>query len=490
MVIFSRTIKRLYSIVLALAIMMSLIACGSSAPTETLSDPNSQIEEENIEVENVEVENTDVENIYTEFITEEIYTEEIVEVENRITEMLLEEEVISEVLECKTVYVPQDRLEDFAKHSQTAGLFGDEADLGPVLKKVAVGTGVIVTLVVLKRVGLPDPIASVVVAAADKSLQFGADGAAIGSLFGGLTGATNEIDQSGRTSAIIGFATATVGLVLSIVSLVVEAPSGGLSTVTLSKGIKLVIAGVSVVAASSGTVYAGKNAIKTFTSTDGANVDWGNIDWDEVGASSVEKAIQNGADGYMWGSIIGAVYGGAEGYEFYHKYNTPYTDKKKRLDQTPKEGSGGHWKGDRGESEFILDEPLKNSKGEYVLDQKGNKITKITYKNGVPDFSNCAVAEVKIPHMTNKRLGTGGNYEQANEVLADYWTQIKHEGRTWTARDVETYRVENNLTWHEMSNMESMQLVPYDVNHTFTHLGGVAEYNAMTGQEGGTSDFD
>jgi hypothetical protein len=38
--------------------------------------------------------------------------------------------------------------------------------------------------------------------------------------------------------------------------------------------------------------------------------------------------------------------------------------------------------------------------------------------------------------------------------------------------------------------MESMQLVPYDVNHTFTHLGGVAEYNAMTGQEGGTSDFD
>lgn len=30
---------------------------------------------------------------------------------------------------------------------------------------------------------------------------------------------------------------------------------------------------------------------------------------------------------------------------------------------------------------------------------------------------------------------------------------------------------------------------PYEVNHTFTHYGGVAEYNAMIGQEGG-ADFD
>ena len=47
----------------------------------------------------------------------------------------------------------------------------------------------------------------------------------------------------------------------------------------------------------------------------------------------------------------------------------------------------------------------------------------------------------------------------------------------------------NNLTWHEMSNMESMQLVPREVNQTFTHFGGVAEYNAMIGQEGAT-EFD
>ena len=40
-----------------------------------------------------------------------------------------------------------------------------------------------------------------------------------------------------------------------------------------------------------------------------------------------------------------------------------------------------------------------------------------------------------------------------------------------------------------MNNMESMQLVPFDVNNTFTHYGGVAEYNAMIGQTGG-ADFD
>lgn len=482
--------KRILSIILTFSMLFSLTACNATAPTATLSDSNEQAVVENVEAENIEIEDADVETIYTEFITEEIYTEEIIEVENKITEMLLEEEIISEVLECKTVYVSQDRLEDFSEHSQMSALFGEEADIGSVLKKVSVGTGVIVTLVVLKRVGLPDPIASVVFAAADKSLQFGVGGAAIGSLFGGLTGAANEIDEAGRTSAIIGFATATVGLVLSVVSLIAEVPSGGLSTVTLAKGIKLVIAGVSVAAASAGTVYAGKNAIKSITSTDGEDIVWENIDWNQVGVSAAEKAINNGADRYMWGSLIGAVYGGADGYEHYHKYNTPYTDYTRRWNQTPKNGEKGHWSGERGESDFILSEPLKNSAGEYVLDPLGNKITKITYKNCVPDFSECAVAEVKIPHMTDNRIESGGNYEQANEVLAEYWTKIKHNGKTWTVRDVETYRTDNHLTWHEMSNMESMQLVPYDVNHTFTHYGGVSEYNAMIGQGGGISYFD
>lgn len=464
--------KRSLCLVLVLSIMLSLCACSGSPPNPSLSDPNGQTIAENTQTENIITE-----SVLTEFITEEIYLEELVVAENQIAELLLEENTIDEVILCKTVYVPQENIEEFAKNSQTAQLFGGDVDITSLLKKVAIGTGVIVTVVILKKVGLPDPIASVVTAAADEAVKFAGAGAGAGSLFGGLTGAADEIDASGRTSAVIGFATATVGLILSVVGLVVAIPSGGSSSISVAAGVKLVIAGILVLAGTAGTVSAGYNAVKTFQATDGANIDWENIDWQKVGASSAQKAIENAADGYMWGSIIGVVHGGAEGYDFYHKYNTPYTQYNKRLMQTPVDGNKGKWSGERGESDFVLNDPIELP--------DGTKITKITYKNAVPDFSPHQVAQVKIPRMTNKRLGSGGNYEQADTALAEIWTKNQHMGRSWTARDVEAYRTSNRLTWHEMSNMESMQLVPFDLNDTFTHCGGVAEFNAMLKLEGG-----
>ena len=257
---------------LTVSLLLSLTACADTPTNTGISDPNPQVITENIEVENIITENT-----LTEFITSEIYLEEMVIAEDKISELLLEEETINEVLLCKTIYVPQGNIEEFAENSQTSCLFGDDINIKSVLTKVAVGTGVIVTLVVLKKAGLPDPIASVVVAAADKSLQFAETGAAIGSLYGGLTGATDNIDASGRTSAVIGFATATAGLILTIVSLVGELPSAGSTTITAAAGVKLVIAGISVVAATAGTAYAGYNAVKTFTSTDGTDIDWDNF---------------------------------------------------------------------------------------------------------------------------------------------------------------------------------------------------------------------
>ena len=465
--------NRLISLMLVVSILLMTVGCSNAPPTPTISDANPQTVTENIEIENVITENE-----LHEFITTEIYLEEIVLAEDKISELLLEEETITEVMCCKTIYVPQEHIEDFAENSQTTHLFGEGINIKSVLTKVAVGTGVIVTVVVLKKAGLPDPIASAVVAAADESLKFAGTGAALGSLFGGLTGATDELDETGRTSAVIGFATATAGLILSIVSLVAAVPSGGSTTITAAAGIKLVIAGVSVLAASAGTAYAGYNAVKTFTSTDAADIDWSNVDWEKVGVSSAEKAIENASDGYMWGAIIGTVHGGAEGYDFYQKYNTPYTQYNARLMQTPKDGNGGKWKGERGESDFVLDEP--------IIREDGTKITKVTYKNAVPDFSPFQKAQVKIPNMTNSR---SKNFSQADKALAEYWTKIKYDGKTWVARDIETYRKSNNLTWHEMSNMDSMQLVPSEVNQTFTHYGGVAEYNAMIGQEG-EADFD
>lgn len=477
------SMKKILSWVLISSMSFSVIGCSKTTESSTVRDSKDiVIKEERLEEELIYEETLEEELIYEETLEEviisEVYLEEILVAETKIEEILLEDDSIEDVITCKTVYVPQSNIGEFATNSQITKLFGENFDIKALLTKVAVGSGVIVTLAIVKKAGLPDPIASVVTAAADKSLQFAEGGVAIGTLYGGLTGASDKIDKSGRTSAVIGFATATAGLVLATLSLVTAIPSGGSTTITAANGVRLVIAGVSVIAATAGTVQAGNNAIKTFTSTDGVDIDWDNIDWEKLGTASAEKAIQNGADGYMWGSIVGTVYGGAEGYEFYHKYNTPYTQYNNRLIQTPKEGSNGHWSAERGESDFILDEPIKLS--------DGTEITKVTYKNAVPDFSPFAKGEVKIPSMTNSR---SSNFRQADKALAEYWNKIKHEGKTWTRADVGAYRAENNLTWHEMSNMESMQLVPHDVNQTFTHFGGVAEYNAMIGEKG-EAEFD
>ena len=460
---------RLLSLFLMLSIVLTQVSCSSAPPNASITVPG----EEQILVENIEVENTITEEILTEHITEEIYLEEIILAEDKITELLLEEETINEVILCRTIYIPQENLEEFAENSQTSSLFGDEVDLKPVLKKVAVGTGVILTVVVLKKVGFPDPIASVVCAAADESLMFAEGGAVVGSLYGGLSGASGAIDESGRTSAVIAFATATAGLVISIVSLVGEIPSGGASSITLATGVKLVIAGVSVGLASAGTVYSGYQAVKTFQATDGVDIDWDNIDWDAVGEQAALNAVNYGADGYMWGSIIGVVHGGADGYDYYHKFNAPYSTLEKRYAQTPKDGNRGKWTGKRGESDFVLDEPI-------VL-KDGTEVTKITYRNGIPDFSEYQLAQVKIPNMTNNRTN---NFNQADEILAEIWTRTRVDNKTWSAADIKQYRKDNNLVWHEMNNMESMQLVPFEVNDTFGHLGGVGEYNTMIGQEG------
>lgn len=468
MITYSKT-TRLISVILTVATVFQCVACSCKAanPTQfTLSDPNSITLTEHTENEGIITEEA-----INEFITEEIYLEEIILAENKISELLLSEDEITEVILCKSIYVPEANIEEFAQNSQTSHLFSEDINWSAVLKKFAIGTGLIVTLVVLKKANLPDKISSVIVGAADKALEFAGNGAAIGSIYGAATGAADEIDKSGRTSAVIAFAAATVGLIVSIISLVAEVPSGGTSSITLGVGIKLVVAGVGVLSAAAGTVKAGCDAIKTFNATDSVDIDWDNIDWQKVGYSAAAKSIENAADGYMWGAIIGTVKGGADGYDFYHKYNTPYTKYNARLEQTPKDGNGGHWSGDRGESDFILDEPIV---------QDGVEITKITYQNAVPDFSPYQVAQVKISAMTNKR---SSNYSQADKVLAELWTKTKYGGKTWTASDVKQYRKTHNLTWHEMSNGDYMQLVPSELNQTFTHCGGVAEYNAMIGEK-------
>ena len=123
----------------------------------------------------------------------------------------------------------------------------------------------------------------------------------------------------------------------------------------------------------------------------------------------------------MWGSIAGAVYGGAEGYAYYETHGTPYSSLKQRLAHVPAEdGTRGVWSGKRGESDFILNEPIQLA--------DGIKITKVTYKNGVPDFSPYQQAKVKIKGMTNRREpdGPGNNFELADAELAKIAEQYQN----------------------------------------------------------------
>ncbi len=485
MIIRRSPICRIISLILIAAIMFMIVGCSAAPPISVISDADNQTVTEHIETENIITEEE-----LTEFITSEIYLQEIVLAENKISELLLEEETIIEVLCCKTIYVPQGHIEEFAENSQTAELFGEGLDLKSVLAKIAVGTGVIVTVVVLSKAGLPQPIASVVAAAADKSLEFAKNGAAIGSLFGGLTGAANEIDNAGILSAVVGFAAATVGLIMTAVSLVSAIPTGGVTTVTAAAGAKLVLAGISLLAAASGTVYAGYNAVKAYTATDISEIDWNNVDWAKVGVSAAEKAIENASDGYMWGAVVGTVYGGVDGYVKYHKHGTPYSTYKDRIDKTPND-EYGHWSGERGESDYIFDKSKEIKIGKETCEVKQG--TRVTYKNGVPDFSPYAKAEVNIKMTKDrysiKKYGIVGNFEKADQALAEYWTKIKFEGKNWTAGEIKNYRSEYKLTWHEMNNMESMQLVPQEINAGFRHLGGRSECLKMIGEKG-EPDFD
>lgn len=468
-VIVMRGTTKAISILLILSMLISCVACSSrhtEATTFTLSNPDSKTFTENIVRESIVNENA-----INEFITEETYLNEIVVAEETITELLIDEEQINEVLICKVIYVSESNIEEFAEHSQTSSLFGEDINWSAFLKKIAVGTGVIVTLVVLKTAKFPEPICSVVAEAADKSLEFAESGAVVGSIYGGLTGAADEIDKSGRTSAVLGLATTTVGLILAILGLVSTAHSAGTSNFATVKGVQLVLAGISVVASSIATVSAGVNCIRTFRETDVVEIDWENVDWEAVGYSAAEKAIENGADGYVCGAIVGAVYGGIEGYEKFHKTHAPYSTYKQRVDRTPINSERGKWTGERGESTYELSEPITRADGKVI--------DKASYTNGVVDLSHYSEAEVKITNMNDNR---NQNFKKADEVLAKLWDSMRYKNRRWTAKDIEKYRKNFKLSWHEMNNMSSMQLVPEEANSSFGHLGGVAEYKCSIGQ--------
>lgn len=153
----------------------------------------------------------------------------------------------------------------------------------------------------------------------------------------------------------------------------------------------------------------------------------------------------------------------------------------------PLDGKRGGWEGERGDSIYIPDEdytggPPTGKETLEALEAKGKD--GIEYKNGEPDFSDVAEGNVEIKNMGEERYGLGGNFEQADQALADKWNSENHNGRNdWTARDIQAYRSENRLTWHERQDCKTMDLVDSTIHRYFTHLGGVGVINAKNRSE-------
>ena len=163
-----------------------------------------------------------------------------------------------------------------------------------------------------------------------------------------------------------------------------------------------------------------------------------------------------------------------------------YSDYSDRYDRTPKNGENGSWTDERGESKYIpSDATEKGRAGIAKLAEYG--MDGIEYKNCEPDYSKCSEGTVQIENMTANRPD---NFAQANEKLAEQWNDKARDGRTdWTDEDVDKWRKENKLSWHECCDTKTMHLVSQDIHgdatSVFPHLGGVAECKARDSIGGG-----
>lgn len=141
-----------------------------------------------------------------------------------------------------------------------------------------------------------------------------------------------------------------------------------------------------------------------------------------------------------------------------------YSSYEQRVKTTPV--NKGEWSNERAESLFISD---KTGEIKKYLDEAG--VDGVEYKNGMPDFSPFSKGEIKLENMTNDRKS---NFSTADEELAKKWSTPEQK---WTAEDIADWREDNKYTWHELNDLETIQLVPSKINSVFKHLGGVGEYN-------------
>ena len=141
---------------------------------------------------------------------------------------------------------------------------------------------------------------------------------------------------------------------------------------------------------------------------------------------------------------------------------------------TPIEGNNGSWTGERGNSQWQPDKdytpkkdnPNNETWGEILDDAE---IDGITFEDGDPDFSEVAEETVEIDGFSTERAD---NFDKADKILADKWGMTPSEVRSW--------RKDNGYTWHECSDMKTMELVPKIIHSNISHSGGISQAKLAT----------
>jgi hypothetical protein len=132
--------------------------------------------------------------------------------------------------------------------------------------------------------------------------------------------------------------------------------------------------------------------------------------------------------------------------------------------------TGGKWEGEEGNSKWRPDpdktpeNPKTNPEGKSwktILDE--NDIDGVPFKDGEPDFSETSRGTVEIDDFSEDR---DDNFDAADEKLA--------EEKGCSKEDVRNWRKEHGYTWHERSDMKTMDKVPTAVHGNVPHEGGIS----------------
>ena len=148
--------------------------------------------------------------------------------------------------------------------------------------------------------------------------------------------------------------------------------------------------------------------------------------------------------------------------------DTPVSQLGKAVDLRNCPLDNGEWTGERGNSKWIPDENYTPQKSNPDNKTWGELLSKhsidgINFKDGEPDFSVISKGEVQIEDFGVNR---SNNFDKANIELA------KQKG--CSPEDVEKWMKDNHYTWHECSDMKTMQKVPSEIHNNIPHRGGVS----------------